>query len=145
MWHFRGTPHYLDQQGTRLGVAKVLTDRARQNSEIHRVSTLLAQLCERWHRAPKDEDGVAQVNVLERAQIKGTLEQTEQEAAKLHCLAAASASMIDEAYAAFGIDRPAPVFRVRSIVEDNTPDVRPVRLQPDYPRSKVTTNGISGS
>ena len=54
MWRFRGSPHYIDQQGDRLGVSKILTDRARHNQEMYRVSVLVGQLCERYHRTPKD-------------------------------------------------------------------------------------------
>src|SRR4051812_30808989 len=36
-WRFRGTPHYLSAQGDRLGLSRILTDRARFNPEIHRV------------------------------------------------------------------------------------------------------------
>ena len=49
-------PHYLNQQGSRLGITQVLADRARNNQEIYRVSVLLSQLCERYHKARK-EDG----------------------------------------------------------------------------------------
>ena len=55
MWRFRGTPYYLDAQGDRLGLSKVLTDRARHNPEVYRVSVLLGQLCERYQRARKKE------------------------------------------------------------------------------------------
>ena len=74
MWRFRGTPSYLDTQGERLGLSKVLTDRARLNKEVHRISGLLGQLCDRYHRAPK-EDGRAVVPPAELAQIRGTLGQ----------------------------------------------------------------------
>ena len=53
LWHFRGTPHYLGQQAVRLGITPVLADRARNNQEIYRVSVLLAQLSERYHKARK--------------------------------------------------------------------------------------------
>ena len=89
MWRFRGSPHYIDQQGDRLGLSKILTDRARHNPEIYRVSVLLGQLCERYHRAPKD-GGRAVVFPAELAQIRGTLGQCEQELEKLHVLAAAA-------------------------------------------------------
>ena len=54
MWRFRGSPHYIDQQGERLGVPKILTDRARHNPEIYRVSVLIGQLCERYHRSRRE-------------------------------------------------------------------------------------------
>jgi len=113
MWRFRGTPPYLGQQAKRLGISQVLVDRARHNPEIHRVSVLLGQLCERCHRARK-EDGKPVLPVPELNQVRGTLEQVEQECAKLHALAAASAEMLDEAWAAFGLERPNRHFEVLS-------------------------------
>src|SRR4029077_8269532 len=102
IWRYRGSPHYLNQQGSRLGITQVLVDRARNNQEIYRVSVLLSQLAERYHKARK-EDGKPVLYLTELAQIKGTLEQAEQECSKLHALAASSAEMIDGAYAAFEI------------------------------------------
>lgn len=111
LWRFRGTPYHLDRQGDRLGLAKVLIDRARHNPEIYRVNTLLSQLNERYHRAPKDGDR-AVLAPADLAQVRGTLGQCEHELEKLHALASASASMLAEAYAAFGLDGPARHFRV---------------------------------
>jgi hypothetical protein len=113
LWRFRGTPHYLGQQAVRLGVTPVLADRARNNQEIYRVSVLLAQLCERYHKARK-EDGRPVLALTEMAQVRGTLQQAEQECAKLHALAATAATMIDEAYAAFETDPPRRYFCVLS-------------------------------
>jgi hypothetical protein len=113
LWRFRGTPHYLGQQSSRLGVTPVLADRARNNQEIYRVSVLLAQLCERYHKARK-EDGRPVLALTEMAQVRGTLQQAEQECAKLHALAATAAEMIDEAYAAFGTEQPRRTFMVLS-------------------------------
>ena len=90
LWRFRGTPHYLGQQASRLGVTPVLADRARNNQEIYRVSVLLAQLCERYHKARK-EDGRPVLPMTELAQVRGTLLQAEQECTKLHALAATAA------------------------------------------------------
>src|SRR4029077_14532856 len=100
IWRYRGSPHYLNQQGSRLGITQVLADRARNNQEIYRVSVLLSQLCERYHKARR-EDGLPVLPAPELGQIRGTLQQADQECAKLHALAAASADMIDEAYRAF--------------------------------------------
>jgi hypothetical protein len=113
LWRFRGTPHYLGQQASRLGVTPVLADRARNNQEIYRVAVLLAQLCERYHKARK-EDGRPVLPLTELAQVRGTLQQAEQECAKLHALAATAATMIDEAYAAFGTKKPRRTFEVLS-------------------------------
>ncbi len=111
LWRFRGTPHYLGQQAVRLGVTPVLADRARNNQEIYRVSVLLAQLCERYHKARK-EDGRPMLPAPELAQVRGTLLQAEQECSKLHALAATAATMIDEAYAAFETEQPTRHFAV---------------------------------
>ena len=126
MWHFRGTPHYLDAQAGRLGISRVLVDRARTNTEIHRVAVLLGQLCERYHRAPK-EDGRAVIFPAELAQIQGTLGQAECELSKLHALAAAATAMIDEAYRAFGLAAPERSHRV---VCDTDPGPSPADLVP---------------
>jgi hypothetical protein len=120
IWRYRGTPHYLNQQGFRLGVTQVLIDRARNNQEIYRVSVLLSQLCERYHKARK-EDGRPVLHLTELGQIKGTLEQAEQECSKLHSLAAAAAEMIDEAYAAFAINQPERHYAVLS--DFDTPSI----------------------
>ncbi|HKI21333.1 MAG TPA: hypothetical protein VKA15_25795, partial [Isosphaeraceae bacterium] len=104
MWRFRGSPHYLDAQAARLGLPKILADRARHNAEIFRVQVLVSQLCERFHRARKEE-GRPIFGAPERAQVKGTLEQAELELQKLHMLAAAAAAMLDEAWQAFDFVR----------------------------------------
>jgi hypothetical protein len=100
MWRFRGSPHFLDAQAARLGLPKVLADRARHNPEIYRVQVLIAQLCERFHKARK-ENGRPVFGKPELAQVRGTLEQAELELQKLHMLAAASAAMLDETWKAF--------------------------------------------
>jgi hypothetical protein len=119
MWHFRGTPYYLGQEARRLGITQVLADRARHNPEIYRCSVLLAQLCERYHRARK-EDGRPVFSAMELGQIIGTISQAEQEAAKLHALARATAAMIDEACEAFGLEGPDRPFHVRCEYEADT-------------------------
>ncbi len=120
LWRFRGTPHFLGQQASRLGVTPVLADRARNNQEIYRVSVLLAQLCERYHKARK-EDGRPVLAMTELAQVRGTLQQAEQECTKLHALAATAATMIDEAYEAFFEKAPARHFAVFS--DFDTPSI----------------------
>jgi hypothetical protein len=105
LWRFRGTPHYLDAQAARLGLSKVLADRARHNAEIFRVQVLVSQLCERFHRARK-QDGNPVFGHAELGQIRGTLEQAELELQKLHMLAAASTAMLDDAWNAFGLAWP---------------------------------------
>ena len=129
MWRFRGTPHYLDAQGDRLGLSKVLTDRARNNPEVYRASVLLGQLCERYHRLPK-EGGRAVIFPAELAQIRGTLGQCELELGKLHALAAASQAMVNEAHRAFGLEPPERHFRVHCDFDDlpEPADLTPIKL-----------------
>ena len=132
MWRFRGTPYYLDAQGDRLGLSKVLIDRARHNQEVYRMSVLLGQLCERYHKAAK-EGGRAVLPPAELAQIRGTLGQCEQELEKLHALAAAAQAMVDEAHLAFGLGVPDRCFRVKCDFDDlPTPaDLTPIKLTRD--------------
>jgi len=113
MWRFRGTPYYLNEQARRLRITQVLADRARHNKEIYQVSVLLAQLCERYHRA-RTEDGKPVFQATELAQIKGTLGQCELELDKLHALAGSAQAMLDEAWSAFGLDTPVRHFAVLS-------------------------------
>jgi hypothetical protein len=110
-WHYRGSPPYLAAQAKRLGISQVLADRARHNAEIHRVSILLGQLCERCHRA-RVENGRPVVGPAETAQIRATLEQAELECSKLHALAAATAEMIDEGWRGFALTPPDRHYRV---------------------------------
>jgi hypothetical protein len=102
LWRFRGSPHYLDAQAQRLGLTKVLADRSRHNAEIFRIQVLAAQLCERYHRAPK-VNGVPQFYAPELAQVRGTLDQIEIEVSKLHMLAAASSAIATEIATAFDL------------------------------------------
>ena len=141
MWRFRGSPHYIDQQGDRLGVPKILTDRARHNPEIYRVSVLTGQLCERYHRAPKD-GGRAVVLPAELAQIRGTLGQCEQELEKLHVLAAAAQAIVDEAHRAFGLTPPNRRFRVRCDFDDLA---EPAELAPQEAHTTHFASGIAES
>ena len=132
MWRFRGTPHYLDAQGDRLGLSKVLTDRARHNPELYRASVLLGQLSERYHQAPKDGSR-AVIFPAELAQIRGTLGQCEQELGKLHALAAAAQTMVDEAHRAFGLEPPERYFRVQCDFDDlpEPADLTPIKFTRD--------------
>ena len=137
MWRFRGTPYYLDAQADRLGLAKLLVDRARTNAEIHRVATLLGQLSERYHLAPK-EDGRAVLFPIELTQIKSTLGQAECELSTLHALAAAAQAMIDEAYRAFGLAVPERSHRVVSDFDGPSPqDLKPITIHPESTRVKT--------
>jgi hypothetical protein len=112
-WHYRGAPTYLTAQGRRLGIATILIDRAKQNKELYRVGTLLAQVCERYYRAPAGAPGQPPAfQPIELAQIQGTLNQCEMENDRLHALAAATHTMLDEAWLAVGLTPPVRHFAV---------------------------------
>lgn len=119
MWRFRGSPHYLDRQAARLGITKVLADRARNNPEIFRIAVLLAQLSDRYHAARR-ENGEPVFGRLELAQVKGTLEQCEHELQKLHMLAAAADAMLADAWQAFGFPSQSRDFGVYTAVDIST-------------------------
>ena len=112
MWRFRGTPFYLEAQANRLGLSKDRLREAWGNAELHRVSGLLGQICQRYHGAPKDA-GRAVVIPTELAQIQATLGRCERELEKLHALAATAEAMLEEAHAAFGLECPRRQFRVQ--------------------------------
>jgi hypothetical protein len=114
LWRFRGPPHYLNQLGRRLAISEVLVGYAKHNHEIRRVGYLLGQLSERY-RSARLVDGKPALYQNERDQIAGTLGQCERECAKLHTIAAATAAMIDEAYAAFEITQPPRLFGVEVV------------------------------
>ena len=120
MWRFRGAPHYLDRQAARLGITQVLADRARHNPEVYRITVLLGQLSERYHRARREND-VPVLNTTELAQIRGTLEQCEMELQKLHMLAGAADMMLCDAWLAFGFHEPDRTFKVVSVCDTILP------------------------
>jgi hypothetical protein len=119
LWRFRGSPHHINQQAARMGITQVLADRARSNQEIYRVSVLLSQLCDRYHKARR-EDGTPVLAATDLGQVRGTLQQADQECAKLHALAAASADMIDESYRAFFGYAPMRRYAVASDFDEPT-------------------------
>ena len=123
LWRYRGTPHYISHQAVRLGITQVLADRARNNQEIYRVSVLMSQLCERYHKARR-QDGRPVLPLTELAQVRGTLEQAEQECTKLHALAASAADMLDEAWQAFDLDQPDRHFAI--LCDYDTPSISPM-------------------
>lgn len=129
LWRFRGTPYYLDQQGERLSVTKVLTDRARHNTEIYRVSTLMAQVSERYHKSPKDDGGIPHIVGMHRPEVRDTLLQCEQELQKLHVLAAAVQSMIDDASKACEIQLPERHFKITCVFDE--PEDLPIVVEAD--------------
>ena len=119
MWRYRGTPHYLRIQAQTMGIAQILADRSRNNPEIYHVSVLLAQLCERYHKARK-QDGRPVFGLTEREQIRGTLEQCELELQKLHMLAATADAMMAEAWVAFDLEPPKRTFKVQCCNDRST-------------------------
>ncbi len=132
LWRFRGLPHYMAAQGDRLSLPRILTDRTRHNAEGHKVSALLAQLCDRYHKARK-EDGHPVLYPTELAQVEACLGQCERESEKLHALAATAQAMIDEARAAFRLEPLHRRFSVRC-----EPDAEPTAPADRVP---VRTNG----
>lgn len=122
MWRFRGSSHYIGQQASRLGITQVLADRARSNPNICRMSVLLGQICERYHRA-RSENGLPVLYRTELDQVKGTLEQCEHELQKLYMLAGASSVMLDEAWEAFDLPKPR---RNYGVVCDSDPPTLPL-------------------
>ena len=98
LWRFRGTPHYLGQQATRLGVTPVLADRA----ATIRKSTGFP-FCWRSLRAlaqGPQKDGRRSSAWPSSIRSRGRCRKPSRNA-KLHALAATAATMIDEAYKAF--------------------------------------------
>lgn len=120
LWHYNGTPEFLHRQADRLRSTHHLADLARHNKEIYRISVLVNQLCERYHKARK-EDGEPVFGPIEIDQIKSTLGMCEQELEKLHILAAASDEMMEEVYGALSIDAPARPFVILAESDDATP------------------------
>lgn len=125
IWRFHGVSPYLRIQGDRLGLSRVLTDRARVNQEIHRVSILVAQLCDQYHKTPGATDGTPRLRPIDIPAIRGTLGQCEMELEKLHALAAAAAVIIDEAHRAYGLEPPARHFRVVCDFDEPEPEPGP--------------------
>jgi hypothetical protein len=120
MWRLRGTPHYLNEQAKRLGISQILADRARNNPEIYRCAILLAQLCERYHKAMK-ANGKPVFDVQDVHQIKSTLGQVELELQKLHMLAATADAMLAEAYRELEIAEPLRTFSVDVVPDREGP------------------------
>lgn len=81
----------------------MVADRARDNREIYRISVLLSQLCERFHRA-RHANGNPAFDQAEIVEIKQKLEHCREERDKLRILHAAATAMLDEACEAFGIN-----------------------------------------
>ena len=127
LWHYHGTPPFLKRQAARLGSTEQLADRARHNPEIYRLSVLLCQLAERYHRARK-EDGEPVFGPLEITAIEGIFSMAEQELQKLHMLAGAADAMLEEAYGAFNLNAPARSFVI--LAESDDGETLPGRTTP---------------
>ena len=156
-WRHRGGPHYLNCQGSRLRIPQVLVDKSRSNDELFAITQLLNQMCERYHKARK-EDGIAILNPPEFAQVKATLAEAQKFSSRLHALAAASADMMDEAWKAFGIPQAPAEFAVwfahdpkpeqpkqepvAEVIQETTQSSNPVELPaPEVIPDPSTTSG----
>lgn len=95
--------HYLAANADACGVAATAVSSARHNAELYRVSTLVTQLCERWHRSRR-EQGIPVLDRADRASVTSTLERCELDVRKLRMIAAAAEDMIREAREAFALD-----------------------------------------
>ena len=115
-WHYHGAIGYLLKQTVRFGLEAVWARKAdAKNVEIHRAAALLGQLCQRYHTARSngqakviqgDDQPAPVFHGMELAQVKGTIDSIEAEDVKLHLLAAASRSQLDQCYRAFGLEPP---------------------------------------
>jgi hypothetical protein len=110
-WHFRGAPHYVTGQARRLGLSADLLTRSRPNKELCDIGSMLAQLCDRYHRAPI-HGGAPIFGGQELKQIRDALNQAEIQVDKLHAVAGAAQAMLTEAWTTFGLEAPARSFRV---------------------------------
>ena len=122
-WHYNGIPEFLFRQASRLGIDRHQADLARHNKEIHRLSTLVNQLCERYHRAygirrARDADDEPVFGEIELKQIKQTLGACERQLEQLHILAASADEMMEQVYGAFSIDAPARAFIIMAESDD---------------------------
>jgi hypothetical protein len=122
LWHYNGIPEFLFRQAARLGIGSHQADLARHNKEIHRLSTLVNQLCERYHKARK-EDGEPVFGSVEIAGIKETLGACERELEKLHILAASAEEMLRSVYNAFDVDAPDRPFIILAASDDASTSV----------------------
>lgn len=138
LWRPRGTPHYLNAQAMRLRIPQVVSDRSKDNRELHRLSSIMGSLADRYHSARK-EDFVAILSVPEKNAVKGSLVEATKDAARLHCCAAAAWDMVDEAYQAFGIELPDKEFRVVSIhdIQEQAPVTPELPSEPTPPAVTV--------
>lgn len=111
-WHFRGSPHFVAVQGRRLGLSIGLLARSKPNEELRSIGSLVAQLCDRYHRAGKTPDGTPIFGHDELKQVAAALGQAEIQVDKLHAVAAASQAILGEVYDAYRLPPPTREFRV---------------------------------
>ena len=116
-WHFRGTPNYLRSQADRMGHTEIMADSAGKNTEIHRVSVLMAQLCEALLEGSK-ENGKPVFHPPELEQISATIGVARREVDKLYMLAAASEAMIQDACEAFELAPPTRPYLLIADADD---------------------------
>lgn len=119
LWHYNGTPEFLHRQADRLRSTHHLAGIAIHNKEVHRISVILNQLCERYHKARK-EDGEPVFGAVELVGIRDSFRMCEQELEKLHILAGAADEMLEQAYGAMNIDAPARPFVILAESDDAT-------------------------
>lgn len=105
IWRYRGTPSYLAKQVFHLGIAQAVVDRMQKSEEIRKFNTILAQLCERYHRYRKEE-GVPVVSISDLPAIRATLTEAYRWRDSLIAGASGLDQALDEAYEAFAIDPP---------------------------------------
>lgn len=140
-WHFRGSPHYVVAQARRLGLSVALLTKDKPNKEINDIGSVLAQLCDRYHRTPLQpclpgEQPISRFGAPELMQIRAALDQAEIQVDKLHAVAAASQAMLTEAYPALGLEPRSRSFAVISeydeiisSIHEPDHDERPVGAQ----------------
>lgn len=104
-WRPQGPPFYIVDQGHRLGFDWKVTEhpRVKDNRQLQRIAGLTAEVCSNYFQ-PRHHDGAFSDHQL--ACARDTLARCEVEIEKTHCIAAASAAMVDEAWRAFGLEPP---------------------------------------
>lgn len=134
-WRPQGAPYYLDQQRERMGLPALITEhpRVKDNRQLNRISGLTSQVCTNYFQGARhgDSRGFAEHQL---ATVRAVLVPCEAEIAKTHAIAAASVEMVDEAYAAFGIDPPTRNYRVVVASEPVAPSVEIASLMAEVER-----------
>jgi hypothetical protein len=120
-WRPQGAPYYLDHQGERLGLSTLITEhpRVKDNRQLSGISMTTSQACSNYFGAARLGDDRT-FSAAQRATVMNVLAPCEAEIAKTHVIAAAATQMVDEAYAAFGIEPPHRNFSV-TVASDSVP------------------------